>query len=286
MALAFPSVLDHGLERTAAVMTAGFADYLVPIAATPASLLAMVRQDSVEPGLSRVAVQDGEAVGVALVARRGWTSRVAGMAIVPAARRTGVGRALLRRLLEEAGARGDRTVVLEVIEQNAPAVALYEREGFRRMRRLCGFGGRPVSPAGPAAALEPVDPREFGRRVARDGLPDLPWQVSAETLAHAGPPAEAWQAGDSAALISDPAAPTIVIRGLVTAPAARGRGHSLALLQALCARYPGHEWRVPAIFPEEMAPAFLAAGLAPAAISQWQMVRPVASANGDGGRDR
>lgn len=273
MALVFPSVLEHGLERAAAVMAAGYADYFVPIAATPATLFGMVRQDSVDLALSRVAVRDGQAVGAALVARRGWTCRLAGMAIVPAARRSGVGRQLLAELLQEARARGDRAMVLEVIEQNAPAVALYEAMGFTRVRRLVGFSGRPDAPNSPTPDLEPLDPRELGRRVARDGLADLPWQLSAETVAHAGPPAEAWQARSAAVLISDPTAAVIAIRSLLTAPSERGRGRSGALLQALWARYPGREWRVPAIFPEEMAPAFLAAGLAPAPISQWQMTR-------------
>jgi ribosomal protein S18 acetylase RimI-like enzyme len=274
MSFSFPSVLEFGLDPAAQVLTRGFSDYFVPIASSPAVLVGMARADSVDLGVSRVAVREGQPLAVALIARRGWTSRLAGMAVVPEARRSGVGRALVQQILAEARARGERTMVLEVIEQNAPAVQLYEQGGFRRVRRLTGHSGRPAAPTEPAAAaLKEIDPRALAVLVAQHGLPDLPWQLSAETIAHATPPSLAFRLGPAALLMSSPAAETIALRALVTETAHRGRGHSLALLRAVMAKFPGKEWRAPAIFPEEMGEAFVAAGLARTPLSQWQMTR-------------
>jgi ribosomal-protein-alanine N-acetyltransferase len=47
----------------------------------------------------------------------------------------GVGRALLRALIDEAGAQGCRNVHLEVRADNTAATALYERFGFAVVRR-------------------------------------------------------------------------------------------------------------------------------------------------------
>ncbi len=274
MAFTFPSVLDHGLAPTSDIFTRGFSDYFVPLPTSPAFLATVARTDSVDLAMSRVALLDGTPVGAALIARRGWTSRLAGMAIVPAARRQGVGRALMVQLLDEARARGERTMVLEVIEQNEPAVKLYEACGFAKVRRLTGHAGQPSAPPdADAAGLREIDARELAQLVSAHGLADLPWQLSAETIAHATPPAVAFRLGASAALISNPAAETIGLRALVTERDARGRGGSLALLHALFAKFPGKEWRASAIYPEEMGATFAAAGLARTPLSQWQMTR-------------
>lgn len=278
MSFTFPSVLDFSLERSADVFKRGFSDYFVPLPASAAFFAGMARTESVDLAVSRIAVLDGEPVAGAVIARRGWTCRLAGMAVVPEARRKGAGRALMAQLLTEARERGERTMVLEVIEQNEPAVKLYEGCGFQKVRRLTGHAGKPPAARGAGAVdqLVEIDVRELGRLVSAHGLADIPWQLSAETIAQAGPPARAFRRGPSAALISSPEAETIGIRALVTETGARGQGHSLALLLALFARFPGKEWRASALYPEEMGCAFTDAGLARTPLSQWQMTRSLA----------
>jgi ribosomal protein S18 acetylase RimI-like enzyme len=46
------------------------------------------------------------------------------------ARRSGLGDALVRLAIERARARGARRIELDCFEDNAPALALYERNGF------------------------------------------------------------------------------------------------------------------------------------------------------------
>lgn len=67
-------------------------------------------------------------VGCQTVLDEGYITNVAAD---PAARRQGVGRALVAALLEHARVRGLSFVTLEVRVSNAPAIALYEQAGFR-----------------------------------------------------------------------------------------------------------------------------------------------------------
>ena len=270
-AITFASIADHGLAASAEVLTSGFKGYFVPIVFTSSSLLGMVRCDSVDATLSCVALADGEPVGAALVARRGWTARVAAMGIVAAARRRGVARAIMGHVLGAAKARGDRAVELEVIDQNTPAIALYEDLGFKPLRRLVGYEGGVTVNATAAPPLEPMDIVELARLVTVHGLDDLPWQLSGPTLAQQGSPNVALRCGPSAVLVSDPSAPTITIRALVSERAARQRGHALALLDALFARHPDKQWRVNPLWPEETARIFGKVGLVPTALRQWHM---------------
>jgi ribosomal protein S18 acetylase RimI-like enzyme len=276
MNLEFPAMTDFGLEPAAEVLARAFEDYFVRIPSTVGVLLNMARADSVDLGLSCVFVRDGAAVGGALIARRGWTCRLAGMAIVPDARRGGIGRAAVSHLLEEAKARGDRTMLLEVIEQNTAAVELYRACGFRGIRRLVGFAGPPWPEADSSPELVEVDLREVAEAVTCYGLPDFPWQLSGETLAQLTPPGVAYRLKGAWIALSDPAQPIVTIRGLIADPATQGAGREAALLRAVMAKHPGKdEWRLSALWPEELAPALASAGLPRNPLTQWQMKREV-----------
>lgn len=276
---------DYGLEPAAEVMARAFEDYFVRIPSTVEVLLNMARSDSVDLASSCVFVRDGAAVGGALIARRGWTTRLAGMAITPDARRGGIGRAAVLHLLAEAKARRDRRMVLEVIEQNTAAVELYRACGFQTIRRLIGFAGRPLDGASGVATrhneLIEVDLREVATAVTRYGLPDLPWQLSAETLAQLTPPAVGYRLDDVWIALTDPTQSVVTIRGLVAKPIVGDgtplcRDREAALLQAVMAKHSGKdEWRFSAVWPEELASMIAPAGLPRTALTQWQMEREV-----------
>ena len=78
---------------------------------------------------------DGEVDGYAgLLAPAGAEQGdVQTLAVAPEARRHGLGRALLRALLQEAAIRGATEVFLEVRDDNPTARALYADEGFVRI---------------------------------------------------------------------------------------------------------------------------------------------------------
>lgn len=60
--------------------------------------------------------------------------------VAPLAYRRGIGRRLLARLCEAARERNDHAIVASIDADNAPSVALFEREGFREVGRLDGVG--------------------------------------------------------------------------------------------------------------------------------------------------
>lgn len=270
MTIHLQPVIDYGLVETAALLTEGFSDYVVPIEVDLAGLLHMVSHDGLDVSACRILVDESEPVGVALIARRGWTSRLAGMAVIPAARGRGFGRASMALLLDEARARGEHRMVLEVIEGNEPAIALYESCGFSTSRRLLSFAADGM--VGEAAAgTTTVDIREASSWVMCYGWPDLPWQMSGENLAQFGPPYEGWQLGEALAVISDPAQPVIALRSLIVRPDARRQGAATSLMRAMMAIYPNKGWRVPAVCPEEAEPFFDALGFTLGTLSQRQM---------------
>ena len=272
----FFSVLNLGLGETVDTLNCGFSDYIVPIQFDLAGWLHMVVGDGIDLGASRVQVRDGTPVGCALIAQRGWSSRLAAMAVVPDARGQGIGRALMDRVMDEARACGQRRMVLEVIESNDIAVRLYRSCGFRVVRRLVGYELEAGQVAGAwekaeAGELADVDPCEVARMVTAHGLPDMPWQISGESLAHLGPPDRGIRLDRAYASISDPEREGIGIRALVVERGAPEREQAVQLLRALTACYPGKGWRVPALLPEELGGPFEAVGFVRGELAQLQM---------------
>lgn len=150
---------ELSVAELAALFTAGYEGYLVPMHVDEAMLQSFV--DMWDLDLSRSRVEEGR--GIALLGVRGERGWVGGLGVVPSARRTGLGRALMEAVLVDA----PPTVRLEVIEQNEPAIALYESLGFRHVRWLEVW-----TLSAPVEAVEgphDVEARPLGQE-------DLPWQ--------------------------------------------------------------------------------------------------------------
>ncbi|MFP2932791.1 GNAT family N-acetyltransferase [Pyxidicoccus sp. 3LG] len=261
------SASDLSLRSLSSLFARSFEGYFVTIPDAPLLFDARMRSEHISLADSRVARVDGELVGLVLMARRGRVSRVAGMGIVPSHRNHKLGGAMLLPLMEEARARGDSRMVLEVIEQNAPALKLYERLGFQRVRRLVGFAGTPVPEP---AVLEEVEPAACARL-----LPDgLPWQLAPATVAGLALPARAFRLGPAVAVIADVSAPTLALRSFAVEPGARGQGAGRRLLRALAAAWPGKSLAVSAVVPEGLCDRFfLGAGFTYPALSQLELAQ-------------
>lgn len=79
-----------------------------------------------------VAAESGErVVGYAFAALAGEDADVANIAVAPEQRRRGIAENMLGALLDAARAAGVKKVFLEVRVSNAPAMALYLKQGFR-----------------------------------------------------------------------------------------------------------------------------------------------------------
>lgn len=259
--------------QAAAAMEHCFEGYLVPIHPTPESWERRFRGEHLDPWASRVYERDGKPVAVLFITRRGWTSRVGGMAVAKDARRSGLGRRVMQDAVADARARGDHALLLEVIEQNTPAVKLYRSLGFRMMRRLVGYRWESQPIEGEVDALREIDPLELSRIAHREGEPDPPWMLAAETLAAATAPARAFALEDCAyALVANPEAETLTLSALVVPHAHRRQGWGTRMLRALAAAFPGKPWQVVAIAPENLAPPFFThAGWERQGISQLEM---------------
>jgi GNAT superfamily N-acetyltransferase len=232
----------------------------------------MLRRDGVDLTASRVLMKDDQPIGLALIARRGWTSRLAAMGITSDARSGGVGSWAMGQLLEEAKSRGEREMVLEVIEQNTAGVKLYEKVGFKKIRRLVGY--KLENPqADSAHKLEEIDIRDLARQVTYHGMKDLPWQLSGTTIMQHTPPSRAFRLNDAYCLISNPDATDVAISSVLVKARSRGAGLSGVLLRALFAKFPNKTWHVSPIYPEEMGFIFEQVGMVRESLSQWQMSR-------------
>ena len=266
----FKSALSFSIPEIAALFTRGFEGYFVPVQMTDAALQTMIRRDGVDLAESRILFKDDEPIGVALIARRGWTSRLAAMGIVAEARNGGIGTWTMKHLIEEARARAEKEMLLEVIEQNTAGVKLYQKVGFKTVRRLVGYKleNPQVKSKG---KLEEIDIRDLAKLISAHGLKDLPWQLSGETIAQHTPPSRAYRLDDAYCLISNPEAEQVVISSVLVKAGSRGAGLSPVLMRAVFSRFPNKTWRVPAIFPEEMSPIFEEVGMKREELSQLQM---------------
>ncbi len=83
------------------------------------------------------------AEGIALIRhhKRGISGRIYSLAVDPSARGRGLGQSILVGLLAQLAERGACRVYLEVEQDNAPAIRLYERLGFRNIGRLPRYYG-------------------------------------------------------------------------------------------------------------------------------------------------
>jgi ribosomal protein S18 acetylase RimI-like enzyme len=93
-----------------------------------------VLEDWVSPGAGRaVAVEDGEVVGaVAVIRLVGWSSHVGEVRLVVDAdhRGRGIGRRLARQAVLEAVEMGLKKLVVEVISDQGPLIAMFRGLGF------------------------------------------------------------------------------------------------------------------------------------------------------------
>ena len=173
-ALRLVSARSLGAGELVRVFNLGFSDYLVPMVMDDAALSDHIAYNDIDLACSRVAV-DVEPVGFALAARRGTEAWIGGMGTAPAYRRMGLGARTLTAAIDAVAAAGVETVWLEVLDNNAAAIGLYEQLGFERVRNL------QIWALAPDPERETVEPRELdvdaahawiaGHRAGRE-----PWQ--------------------------------------------------------------------------------------------------------------
>ncbi len=268
--LTFQSVQSAGTAVAADVLSRGVSDYVVPVSFTGDEILGLTQSDDICLDASQVLLDDGAAVGAALVARRGMRSRILGMGVVPEARRRGHARALMLHLLEQARARGDAHMELEVVEQNTSAAALYASLGFEPVRRLFGYA-RAADIPDKAESIRALPVGDVCDAMVRShAFRDLPWQLSPETLGKLPASSRAYCTDKAQVVLMGIETPVVTVRALLPCETGTWADASL-LLRALAGAHPGKSWRVSSLWPEEHAAAFENAGYTRSEFVQLQM---------------
>jgi ribosomal-protein-alanine N-acetyltransferase len=102
---------------------------------TPWSLAMFVLELSKSSGVCLAAQRAGELVGYTICSRYDTVWHVMNVAVDPDVRRQGVATALLEELIARVDRDGTAQLTLEVRPSNIPAIALYERFGFKSAGR-------------------------------------------------------------------------------------------------------------------------------------------------------
>ena len=119
----------------------------------------LVELELAAPGRVVLVAVEGElTTGYASAAVVADVADLTRIAVVPDARRAGVGGALLAALLDAASDRGAARMMLEVDETNRPALTLYASAGFVEISRRDGYYGPGVDAV--VMELAPIHPRD------------------------------------------------------------------------------------------------------------------------------
>ena len=120
----------------AALFTAGYEGYFLPVSIDEAAFASMARSWDYDLGGSLVATDGGEDVGLCMLAVRGEDAWIGGVGVVAGRRGQGIGEQLMRAIETSARDRRVTRIWLEVLVQNEPAIKLYEKLGYAHVRDL------------------------------------------------------------------------------------------------------------------------------------------------------
>ncbi|HEY4688966.1 MAG TPA: GNAT family N-acetyltransferase [Anaerolineae bacterium] len=134
--LTFHPADGYSSETLSALFTRVYIDYPVPIRVDAAGLESMITLYDIDLRASRIGVLKKEPVALVLLGMRGTRGWIGGLGVAPEHRGERVGLAAVRAALRSARQIGLRSIDLEVLTQNLPAIRIYETLGFRRQRTL------------------------------------------------------------------------------------------------------------------------------------------------------
>lgn len=153
------SLAGTPVEKIQEAFVDAFSEYEVPIDMPLEKLQEMMKTRDLNPDFS-VGCFDGEKlVGFILTGYRETggkkTCYDGGTGVIKAYQRKGIGEMMLKELLQLLKNKGISRFVLEVLENNTPAINLYEKYGFAKTRKLQCFEIEKNK-------LRPVPQRGFG----------------------------------------------------------------------------------------------------------------------------
>ena len=174
-------------EQLAAIYNQTRVDYMVPMPMNAMRLQEYVETYDVFLERSFVATtKDGEALGVAMLGLREDRAWITRLGVIPATRRSGVGEALMRGLIEQAELLGRKFIMLEVIKNNIPAHQLFLKLGFYEVGELLVLRHAPrVPPTPPIVADAQRMERMDALVLVGHDRGTQPWTNQSESLSNA-----------------------------------------------------------------------------------------------------
>jgi ribosomal protein S18 acetylase RimI-like enzyme len=209
----------------AEIFNAGYEGYYTPFTVDEEAFRFMSTIWDDDLDASRVALVGGAAAGICKLAIRGDCGWIAGIGVAAAHRGQGVGEELMRGVLDVAHERGLDEVWLEVLVQNEPAIRLYEKLGFERVRELEVWTLDSVS--GDTGAVQRVPLEQALERIRSERAEHEPWQRADETVANVDE-VEGLEAEGGAVVFRTKGGRTSLLQGV-----ARDEAAARGLLQAL-----------------------------------------------------
>jgi ribosomal protein S18 acetylase RimI-like enzyme len=155
------------------LFTASFEGYAMPMEIDEPTFRRMAELFDFDLDASRVALRGGRPIGLVNLGVRKPTGWIGGMGVIPDERRRGIGELLMRAVHHAARERGVRESLLEVIDSNAPAIALYEKLGYVHVRDLELWR---LDSGATAGAAREVPAADAHARVRELRLAPEPWQ--------------------------------------------------------------------------------------------------------------
>ncbi|MCT4713758.1 GNAT family N-acetyltransferase [Enterobacteriaceae bacterium H18W14] len=255
-------------HQLAQILCHCFEGYLVPFNIDGDAFATRFSAEDISLNDSKIWLRDGEPKAMAIITRRGQTSRLGAFAIRPDLRGQGYGKQFIQQLIDEARERGDRQMWLEVIVGNDGGLALYKRMGFVCQQTLVGFHATGSTLFRPTGELLEIDPLLMAKKMMTDGRLRLPWLSAPETLYKL--PGKAYVLDDVAYAMVIPDARQPKLRMLYVDTAARGKGYAKKLLTLLHERFPGLS--TAGSIPEQVAPLYLSCGYRQDPVTQYEML--------------
>jgi GNAT superfamily N-acetyltransferase len=244
---------ELALSEQARIFNLAFAGYLAGWSEMDAAALArFLCAQGADLCYSRFVRASGTIICFGYINRTGNVPRLAGMGTVPEARRTGAAAYLLSQLLEEAKTRGDTAMMLEVFQQNIPALVLYRRYGFTETARLLGWRRttKIAAPQDRSSNVEEISVIDASQMPDAFEYPDIPWQISRHAVLK-GPGARAFRNDAVCVVIGETSMTMKRIRVHAFFAAEQDWKALRSVLAEVIQQFPNREFFAPAIFPEQ-----------------------------------
>jgi len=262
------------------VFNESFADYVVPLQLTESLLAAKLQSENIHPAYSAGVFEHGRPVGFILTGidtiNNVAVAYNAGTGVIPSHRGNGLTARMYDFLLPQFQKKGLQQCLLEVIQTNPRAVAVYQKKGFTITRRLVCFKGRVKAMPLPDiitiadGQLEEIDDRFWDSRPSyQHTIAAIQRDAASHRLAKA--------------IVNDTMAGYIVyatttgrIKQSAIAPSYRRQGIGRALFTHVQSILPDKELAVINVDATDTGSlAFLQAIGLPVMVEQYEMERPV-----------